>query len=533
MAFSTPPVAAAATAAESKSLKMSDNKELAGEQPLKSDKPPFTEPQSPSILPSTLPKDNLTTPNSDNGDSPTSQEKSAMAGESKPAAPSKKKKGTATVVKAQKRTRPGGGGGRKKAKTSGDSDSISNNARKKTDAASSSATALPHDGDSGDVFPPSNSGESGEVDNGLYCLCRGPDNHQFMIACDKCEDWFHGDCIGMDKYTGEELVLRYICPRCDDGDRNVTRYKKLCSVDGCTQPARLYDNNNMGRSKDRSVFCSEDHCQAWWEQMIATLPRTKSLGVVDKLTQEELMGLLNASKKRQQDQKKKQQQKNGGDKDALPSLLDISDRPFGVSSDASDPWENIDPQIALTSEEHAILEQSAADRHHLGEEIGRCKKMLQLIDMAVKRREAAIAAAPGKPGAAKDMCGYDARLDAVDAPQQFAVFLQSPAGKAIFKSGGSGRLEAPIDGSDSFNDDDDDPLTAGMCTKRKCKPHSSWAAILTKSVKHSIKEQTAQAKEKLDAETRIKHSAAERFRRKLRENTSVVVVVDSDQEMMD
>ncbi|KAL2158426.1 hypothetical protein VTH06DRAFT_4474, partial [Thermothelomyces fergusii] len=116
---------------------------------------------------------------------------------------SKKKKGTAAAVKGpSKRGRPGGG---KKTKGGGGK-------KAKTDAAGKQ--------------PGVDGGNSSESDSGPYCLCRGPDDHRFMIACDRCEDWFHGECIGMDKHTGENLVQKYICPNCTDGGRYATRYKK-------------------------------------------------------------------------------------------------------------------------------------------------------------------------------------------------------------------------------------------------------------------------------------------------------------------
>ena len=30
----------------------------------------------------------------------------------------------------------------------------------------------------------------------LYCTCQQPADDRFMIACDKCEEWYHGECIG-------------------------------------------------------------------------------------------------------------------------------------------------------------------------------------------------------------------------------------------------------------------------------------------------------------------------------------------------
>ena len=38
-----------------------------------------------------------------------------------------------------------------------------------------------------------------------------------MICCDKCEDWFHGSCVGVTRAMGRELEnkgLEWICPHC-------------------------------------------------------------------------------------------------------------------------------------------------------------------------------------------------------------------------------------------------------------------------------------------------------------------------------
>ncbi|KAK3336647.1 hypothetical protein B0T19DRAFT_396375 [Cercophora scortea] len=439
--------------------------------------------------------------------------KERRSSSSKPAP--KKKKGTATTIKAPKRARQSGNGGSRKSRGGGGSGSF-NGARRKTD---NSAATLPsetggsYDGGSQDGHGQGGNGDSSESDSGPYCLCRGPDNHRFMIACDRCEDWFHGECIGMDKYTGENLVQRYMCPNCSDGDRNVTRYKKMCSLEGCTRPSRIYSLGNP------SIFCSEEHCQTWWEHLIATLPRSKDGTIPDTLTQDEFLGLLDAPKPKP------------GEKGPAWKL---GDTPFGVSDVF---WQTVNLDEVLTSEEREILRRSAAERYALGEEIGLCQKMLQLLDMALKRRDAAIAA--GK-GSAKETCGYDWRLDTVDVTAQFAAFLKSPAGETIFKTG---RLDAPDApqsptlraGFGNFAPDAAavDPLTAGMCTKKKCKPHLAWATILGKSVKHSIKELAAQAREKLDLEARVRDSAAGRFRRKVHENNTVTVIGGDDTDMSD
>jgi transposase InsO family protein len=48
----------------------------------------------------------------------------------------------------------------------------------------------------------------------LFCVCNGPDLGQFMLQCDGCDDWFHGECVNMteEDAQGEET---FFCPRCD------------------------------------------------------------------------------------------------------------------------------------------------------------------------------------------------------------------------------------------------------------------------------------------------------------------------------
>ncbi|XP_036915936.1 death-inducer obliterator 1 [Sturnira hondurensis] len=51
----------------------------------------------------------------------------------------------------------------------------------------------------------------------LYCMCRQPHNNRFMICCDRCEEWFHGDCVGISEARGRLLERNgedYICPNC-------------------------------------------------------------------------------------------------------------------------------------------------------------------------------------------------------------------------------------------------------------------------------------------------------------------------------
>ncbi|KAJ9155551.1 Set1 complex component spp1 [Pleurostoma richardsiae] len=406
-----------------------------------------------------------------------------------------KKKGTAATVKKRKVATKKAG----KTKKAG------------TDKAASASRASAESEASG-----SSAGSDEESDHGPYCICRGPDDHRWMIQCEVCEDWFHGECVNIDKAIGESLIQRYVCPNCYDGKWNVTRYKKTCSLEGCNNVARIY--GKKGGDEAGSIFCSDKHRDEWWERLITTLPpRTRVKDNGDQLTREDFMGLLNASAV----------DKGGAGGEVTWRFGDI---PFGVPSDF---WTGSNASAALTEEESAFLSASAADRYQLAEEIVLTKKMQQLLDMANERRKAAVAAKRLEP----DACGYDFRLDVVGAQAQFAAFVKSPRGEAIFKAN---RLDAPSEqqqrqapppgaAGNGAVAAAEEPGGSNWCERRRCKTHAQWYALFTKSNRQQIKELAAQAKDKLDAETRVRDAAAVRHLRKKRER-NWVEVIESDGE---
>ncbi|OCL08036.1 hypothetical protein AOQ84DRAFT_48804 [Glonium stellatum] len=94
---------------------------------------------------------------------------------------------------------------------------------------------------------------SNEDDDAIFCICRKPDNHRWMIACDGgCEDWFHGSCVDM-RQEDENLIDKYICPNCEANGKGCTTWKPMCRREGCRQPARLIKGGPV------SKYCS-DQC---------------------------------------------------------------------------------------------------------------------------------------------------------------------------------------------------------------------------------------------------------------------------------
>ncbi|CAH1971965.1 unnamed protein product [Acanthoscelides obtectus] len=66
----------------------------------------------------------------------------------------------------------------------------------------------------------------------LYCLCQQPyDESQFYICCDRCQDWFHGRCVGILQSEADNID-EYVCPRCQRNNSvNYANMKNLTQKD--------------------------------------------------------------------------------------------------------------------------------------------------------------------------------------------------------------------------------------------------------------------------------------------------------------
>ncbi|CAK9184600.1 unnamed protein product, partial [Ilex paraguariensis] len=68
----------------------------------------------------------------------------------------------------------------------------------------------------------------------LYCICRKPYDQRAMIACDKCDEWYHFDCI---KLSLPPKI--YFCPAC----------KLQTDVDLCASPSLTQERQVSSGSK--------------------------------------------------------------------------------------------------------------------------------------------------------------------------------------------------------------------------------------------------------------------------------------------
>lgn len=54
-----------------------------------------------------------------------------------------------------------------------------------------------------------------ETDDKVHCLCRRPWKGELMISCERCEAWFHPECINVKQIPESDLVNFYVlCTKC-------------------------------------------------------------------------------------------------------------------------------------------------------------------------------------------------------------------------------------------------------------------------------------------------------------------------------
>lgn len=81
--------------------------------------------------------------------------------------------------------------------------------------------------------------EEEEEDDALYCICRRrqDDIEGGMIACDRCDQWYHYRCMEITE-DDAELVDRFVCPPCHEFTPERTTYKAACARAGCRHAAQ-------------------------------------------------------------------------------------------------------------------------------------------------------------------------------------------------------------------------------------------------------------------------------------------------------
>ncbi|KAF1843199.1 uncharacterized protein K460DRAFT_378397 [Cucurbitaria berberidis CBS 394.84] len=392
--------------------------------------------------------------------------------------PTVKKKGTAKAMKPSKKRKLGteeGSTARSVTPTSRSSKPKSG--KTGSQAGTPALESSPAPDNSSQVGPSDDEGESSE-DHNLYCLCRKPDNHRWMIGCDGgCDDWFHGDCINM-KQSEEALVDRFICPNCEENGKGTTTWKPMCRRDGCRRPARLIKDKE-------SKYCSDD-CGVLF--MSEQLQRTAG---------------ANGTKDRSKKAKKKATEAEPGDEeeptplggvlrakdlkalvDASPNIQAFKNLGTGVLS----PPQTASPtratfgsapngeDLALTAGETQRLTALHKEKSQLKDRLEVLKDREKFVSMA---KEQATRVAEREKVKIKEFCGYDSRLSWSDA--EFLLWRNSKHGYAAFKFNTLSPTNEQTSSMTTVNGSDSDSLSLdikeSVCLKKRCPKHPQWQKL--------------------------------------------------------
>ncbi|XP_027283577.2 nucleosome-remodeling factor subunit BPTF isoform X20 [Cricetulus griseus] len=77
----------------------------------------------------------------------------------------------------------------------------------------------------------STTSKEAKKDTRLYCICKTPyDESKFYIGCDRCQNWYHGRCVGI-LQSEAELIDEYVCPQCQSTEDAMTVLTPLTEKD--------------------------------------------------------------------------------------------------------------------------------------------------------------------------------------------------------------------------------------------------------------------------------------------------------------
>mmetsp|Transcript_2862 Transcript_2862/g.3797 ORF Transcript_2862/g.3797 Transcript_2862/m.3797 type:complete len:425 (+) Transcript_2862:182-1456(+) len=90
----------------------------------------------------------------------------------------------------------------------------------------------------------------------VYCICRKPDiPGQLMIACDMCDEWFHGKCVGITQKQAEKIT-KYVCDTCSGTKKTPSSTNDNNDV-SARQP-KCFSKSCFNAAKPNSKYCSDE-----------------------------------------------------------------------------------------------------------------------------------------------------------------------------------------------------------------------------------------------------------------------------------
>lgn len=378
---------------------------------------------------------------------------------------------------------------------------------KKGKAKTSTATPRPStplvNGFTNGDFGSPGSAASDMSDDTPYCICRRPDNGDYMVACDGgCNDWYHGKCVNM-KEEDAPLIDQYVCPRCAAAGKGGTTWKPKCRNGGCNNPARLTKGNP-------SKYCSEK-CGVTFMEEAARRSAGQVLGAE----------VQNRPAKRRKTDPSLLNGASETDVGPLGGALRPAElKALTASSAGVDSFRQIGSEAYQSpgmSEAYAskVRQSAQAEPEYTLEQQQRLHEIKQKKDILRHRRlvykdreafiglmKARIPKLKEKLGMKKEKeypCGFDPHWSLSDI--SFNTWRNSEEGKAAFDSG-----ELPVP-------DDAGEASCQVCTRKsgpsaKCGQHGSWQPLLLKENRNESGEIGRQMRD-IDTEERNIVAAAQ------------------------
>jgi COMPASS component SPP1 len=393
---------------------------------------------------------------------------------SAPSSATVKKKGTAKAMKPSKKRKldPEDPTARSVTPTSRTSrPGGTKNGKKGSQAGTPGLESSPAPDNSSQVHASDDDGDSSE-DHNLYCICKKPDNHKWMIGCDGgCDDWFHGDCVNM-KQADEELVDRFICPMCEENGRGHTTWKPMCRRDGCRKPARLV--------KDReSKYCT-DACGTLF--MTEQLQRTAGAKGTNKPKKPKKKGGKNDEEGDEEEPTPLGGVLRAKDLkalvDASPNIQTFKNLGTGVltppqtASPNRASFDGIDG-FAFTASETERLNALHNEKSQLKDRLEVLKDREKFVSMA---KEQAVRVAEREKIKMKEFCGYDSRLSWSDA--EFLQWRNGKHGRAAFKFSTLSPTTEQVASMPIVNGSDTHvEAKETVCLKKRCPKHPQWQKL--------------------------------------------------------
>ncbi|KAL2817001.1 hypothetical protein BDW59DRAFT_135169 [Aspergillus cavernicola] len=356
--------------------------------------------------------------------------------------------------------------------------------------------------------------EDSEDDGSIFCICRKPDNHTWMIGCDgECEDWFHGKCVNIDPRDAD-LIEKYICPNCKEKGKGWTTWKPMCRLEECRKPARY-------TRKNPSKYCSDEHGLEFMRQ------KTQHLNLSQLRAQKPMCirkaALSGTHTPRDDDSEydgshvedeRDESMEDLGSRGGVLTVGDLTAVIIGVGSAeefrklgahiVSPPPKEQDADAETKCIKKLGLDVGVDDPIYSPDEAGKIEKLRKQRDglfhrrdmlaarntflTLVRQRSKSIVEVLKKKdpkGGWKEICGFDARLAWSD--EEFDEWRLSDIGKNALQEGTPEALATSYpeavdpDGDtamDGVNAEDNvTSLTRAICTKKRCERHKQWLKV--------------------------------------------------------